>query len=118
FTCPNLGNYEYCRLPFGLKLSGNFFNYLVNSAIVNDEILCRSIITFVDDLFIFTKTLEEHLDVMERLFKALRNSGLKIHNKKCDILKKKVHFIGHIFWRRRCGDRTWKDRSDAEFSKT
>src|SRR3989454_3876138 len=34
---------------------------------------------------------------MERLFKALRNSGLKIHNKKCDILKKKVHFIGHIF---------------------
>jgi len=51
----------------------------------------------VDDLFIFTKTLEEHLDIMERLFKALRKAGLKIHNKKCDLLKSKVQFIGHIF---------------------
>jgi hypothetical protein len=34
---------------------------------------------------------------MERLFQALRESGLKIHNKKCSLLQKKVHFIGHVF---------------------
>ena len=96
FSC-SLGNFEYCRLPFGLKLSGNFFNYLVNSAVIKDEVLSRSIITFVDDIFLFTKTLQEHLDVMERLFKALRESGLKIHHKKCSLLQRKVHFIGHVF---------------------
>src|SRR5207245_1420527 len=111
------GKFEYCRLPFGLKLSGNFFNYLVNDAIRRDEILARSIITFVDDLFIFTQTLEQHLDVMERLFKALRRSGLKIHNKNCNILKKKVHFIGHIFGEEGVETEPGK-RSNAELSKT
>src|ERR1051325_1868790 len=96
FSC-SLGNFEYCRLPFGLKLSGNYFNYLVNSAVVKDEVLSKSIITFIDDLFLFTKTLEEHLNIMERLFRVLRESDLKIHNKKCSLLQKKVHFIGHIF---------------------
>ena len=96
FTC-SLGNFQYCRLPFGLKLSGNFFNYVVQNMIAEDEILSKHCLNYVDDVIIFTQDLETHRDCMKRLFIVLRNAGLKIHNGKCDILQSSVQFVGHRF---------------------
>ena len=96
FTC-SLGNFQYSRLPFGLKLSGNFFNYLVQNMIAEDEILSKNCLNYVDDVIIFTQDLETHRDCMRRLFIVLRNAGLKIHNGKCEILKNSVQFVGHRF---------------------
>jgi len=76
FVCP-LGSYEFKRLPFGLRSSGSIFNYIISLALSSDEILCRNVITYIDDLFIFTDTVEQHIDVMRRLFVALRAANLK-----------------------------------------
>jgi hypothetical protein len=108
FHVPGLGNYQYTRLPFGLKLSGNFFNYLVGTAIASDEILSAHCMAYVDDVFIYTIDEETHLLMLDRLFKVLRNTGLKIHNEKCEFLKEKVKFVGHIFG---------KDGISPEFGK-
>jgi RNase H-like domain found in reverse transcriptase/Reverse transcriptase (RNA-dependent DNA polymerase)/Integrase zinc binding domain/Integrase core domain len=99
YTAFNCGpiSYEFKRLPFGLKLSGNFFNYLVSQAIQGDDYLATFCITYIDDIFLFTTTVAMHIEVMKRLFIALRKAGLKIHNEKCELFKTRVKFIGHIF---------------------
>ena len=96
FSC-SLGTFQYCRLPFGLKLSGNFFNYMVAQVISSDEVLRKNCISYVDDVLIYSVDKETHLDLLRRLFTALRAAGLKIHNEKCDFLKRKVKFVGHMF---------------------
>jgi hypothetical protein len=108
FHVPGMGNYQYTRLPFGLKLSGNYFNHLVGTAIAEDEILSRYCMAYVDDVFVYTVDIESHLFVLRRLLEVLRKVGLKIHNEKCEFMKDKVKFVGHIFG---------KDGIEPEFGK-
>jgi hypothetical protein len=108
FHVPGMGNYQYTRLPFGLKLSGNFFNHLVGTAIASDEVLSARCMAYVDDVFVYTTDVPTHLDMMRRLFNVLREVGLKIHNEKCEFMKDKVKFVGHVFG---------KDGIEPEFGK-
>src|ERR1043165_3928469 len=84
------------RLAYGLKVSGGYFNYLVSQALQSDDLLSSSVLNYVDDLLVFTESVSDHIKVMRRLFMALENAGLKIHNQKCSLFQKKVKFLGHV----------------------
>jgi hypothetical protein len=45
---------------------------------------------YLDDLIIFSKTYEEHLDRIQRVLQRLRESGLKLSPKKCTFSQEKV----------------------------
>ena len=51
---------------------------------------------YLDDIIIFSKTEEEHLEHLERIFKKLREYGLKMKREKCDFFKKHLQYIGHL----------------------
>lgn len=51
---------------------------------------------FLDDLIIFSKTLEEHLERLQLVFEKLRTTGLKLSPKKCVFCKERVKYVGHI----------------------
>lgn len=50
----------------------------------------------MDDLNIFSKTLEEHLERLQLVFDKLRTSALKISPKKCVFCKERVTYVGRI----------------------
>ena len=64
--------------------------------------------TCLDDTIVFSKNveehllqlqevnLEEHLLQLQEVFKKLRNAGLKVKPKKCQLLRKQVQYLGHI----------------------
>ena len=51
---------------------------------------------YVDDLLIFSKTEDEHLEHLTILFERLNEHGLTINLKKCKFGRKEIKFLGHI----------------------
>ena len=52
-------------------------------------------LVYIDDIIIFSKSFEEHLNDIEGVFKRLLNGGLKVKMKKCQWAKSEVTFLGH-----------------------
>ena len=49
-----------------------------------------------DDFIIYTKTLQEHIITIKKLFEKLREFNLKLNRKKCMFLQEKIFFFGVI----------------------
>lgn len=51
---------------------------------------------YLDDLLIYSKTVEEHQRLLDDVFQLLRQHKLFIKEKKCHLFLKKVNFLGHV----------------------
>ena len=51
---------------------------------------------YLDDIIIFSKTEEEHLEHLEEIFVRLRKFGLKMKREKCSFFKKHIQYLGHL----------------------
>ena len=56
----------------------------------------KNVLVYIDDICIHTKTLEEHLEVLRKVFGRLRKAKLKINRAKCLWLAKEIKLLGHI----------------------
>jgi hypothetical protein len=54
------GLYEYLVMPFGLTNASAHFMYLMNSVFMLE--LDQFIIVFIDDILVYSKSMEEHED--------------------------------------------------------
>jgi hypothetical protein len=94
FTVGPVGFYEFNRLPFGLVNIPVTYQTLMEEVLGNLHLdIC---FIYLDDLIIFSKTYEDHLDRIKRVLQRLRESGLKLSPKKCMFFQEKVKYIGHI----------------------
>lgn len=77
------GLYQYCRKPFGLAgAPGTFHSKVVDVLLVlNAEVM----LAYLDDVIRFHSNFEDHLEGMERLLTAVRQSGFKLSGKKCHL---------------------------------
>ena len=51
---------------------------------------------YLGDIIIFSSTFEQHLNRLGKVFQRLREAGLKLKPKKCDLLKSSVTFLGYV----------------------
>ena len=51
---------------------------------------------YLDDIIIFSKTEEEHLQHLEEIFVRLRKFRLKMKREKCHFFKKHIQYLGHL----------------------
>lgn len=91
------GTFSFKRMSFGVKTSPAIFQMVMNKLLSYSRLLQTNAVAFLDDLLIFTRTLEEHTRVMKDLFGALREAGLKLHPSKSEFLKGEVKYLGHHF---------------------
>ena len=87
------GHYHYLRMPFGLRSSPITFVRLINTIFCG--MLGNQVIAYMDDLIIFSNTIEEHLDKLGKVFTRLREAKLKVRLEKCSFLQKKIAYLGH-----------------------
>jgi hypothetical protein len=52
------GLYEYLIMSFGLNNASTHFMYLMNSIFM--EVLDKFVMVFIDDIFVYSKSMEEH----------------------------------------------------------
>lgn len=89
----NSGKYEFTRMPFGLKNAPATFQRVMD-CILRDLIgVCCFV--YMDDIIIFSGSLEEHKLHLDSILKRLKEAGLKIQLDKCEFFRKEVQFLGH-----------------------
>jgi len=87
------GSFEFRVLPMGLCNAPATFMHLMN--VTFKDYLDDFIIVFLDDILIFSKTLEEHKKHVALALDRLRKSKLYAKASKCELFKKEVEFLGH-----------------------
>ena len=50
----------------------------------------------IDDIIVYSKSVEEHLKLLCEVFTRLRRAGLKIKPSKCHLLQISVCYLGHV----------------------
>ena len=92
FVVP-MGNWQFKRTPFGLSQAPAYFQLLIDKVLMG----CSSFaMGYLDDIIIFSKTEEEHLQHLEEIFVRLRKFGLKMKREKCSFFKKHIQYLGHL----------------------
>ena len=83
-------------MPSGLTNAPATFMDLMNR--VFHEYLDRFVIVFIDDILIFSKTMEEHEEHLRIVFQILRENKLYAKFKKCEFWLDQVVFLGHVIF--------------------
>ena len=90
--CTTEGSFEPVVLFFGLKDAPKTFSKLMRVVLKNYE---GFTVVYIDDICIFSGTLEEHLQHIKLVLARLRQAGLTINLEKCHFCKRSVVFLGH-----------------------
>ena len=88
------GLYEFLVMPFGLTNSGASFQRLMGHYLRGLEY--RFALIYIDDVIIFSKSIEDHLVHLEEVFRRLREANVKLNPGKCSFVKQKVDYLGHV----------------------
>ena len=88
---PKGGKWEFKRCPFGLTQAPAYFQMLVNKVLEGLEFAFG----YLDDILIYSKNMEEHLQHIRTLFERMRQADLKLTKRKCNFLKAHVQYLGH-----------------------
>ena len=83
------GKYEYIKVLTQVPL---YFQELMTGILNNFNFA----IAYLDDIIIFSKTVEEHLDHIKQVFEKLRNTHLSMKLSKCHLFTKEIQYLGHI----------------------
>ena len=93
FVCP-LGFFEFNRLPQGVTNAPSTFQRLMEKCV--GDLHLNEVLVFLDDLIVFSETLEEHEARLMKVLTRLRDYGLKLSPEKCHFFKTSVKYLGHV----------------------
>lgn len=83
--------YQWCVAPMGLAGMPGVWSRLMRVLFSKYPF----IVVYLDDICVFSKTLQDHLGHLRVLFGVLRQEKLYCHASKCHLGQPKVHFLGH-----------------------
>jgi hypothetical protein len=88
------GLYEYTVMSFRLTDAPAYFMYLMNKVFM--EYLDRFVVVFIDNILVFSKTMEEHEEHLRLVLEKLRSNHLYAKFSKCEFWLTEVTFLGHV----------------------
>ncbi|GET55355.1 retroviral-like aspartic protease 1 [Rhizophagus irregularis DAOM 181602=DAOM 197198] len=93
FICSQ-GLYEFNVMPFGLKNAPAIFQRTMNK--IFKEYLDKFMNVYIDDIIIYSKNWNEHLQHIKIVLEELRKANMMLKLKKCEWAKRNVEYLGHI----------------------
>jgi hypothetical protein len=88
------GLYEFVVVSFGLTNAPAYFMNLMNKVFMEE--LDRFVVMFIDDILIYSETVEEHEEHLRIVLERLRQQKLYAKFSKCEFWMEKVAFLGHV----------------------
>ncbi|PIK48240.1 hypothetical protein BSL78_14884 [Apostichopus japonicus] len=93
FWCP-LGFYEFNRMPQGICNAPATFQRLMEKCM--GDMAFTDVLVYLDDLLVFSRTLEEHVQKLDKVLTRLEEFGLRLNPDKCQFVHPSVKCLGHV----------------------
>ena len=88
------GLYQFTVKPFGLCNAPATFEQLIEREL--SGLSWKVCLLYLNDIIVHAKTFEAELDQLRSVITRLKEAGLKLSPKKCNLFKKQVVFLGHV----------------------
>ena len=88
------GLFQFKRMPFGLVNGPATFQRLMNQVLA--PYIGRSVMVYLDDIVIYSRSQEEHELHVAQVFQALQDAQLTVKLSKCEFSKPQVKLLGYI----------------------
>ncbi|GBG71107.1 hypothetical protein CBR_g8406 [Chara braunii] len=89
----HFGHYEFTVTPFGLTNAPATFQTAMNN--IFRDILEKYVLVYLDDILVYSRTLEDHIRHLRDVLQCLRKHGFYAKLIKCHFAQRKVDFLGH-----------------------
>ncbi|TWW62587.1 Retrovirus-related Pol polyprotein from transposon 17.6 [Takifugu flavidus] len=90
----HLGHFEYLVMPFGLSNAPAVFQELVNDVL--RDMINVFVVVYLDDILVFSRTMEEHHQHVRLVLQRLLENRLFIKAEKCVFHSASVGYLGYI----------------------
>ena len=94
----NQGLYEFRVMPFGLTNAPAVFQRLMQQVLsgLNPVEGPDFVAVYLDDVLVFSETLDDHLMHLRLVLERIGQAGLKLKPTKCHLVRQEVEYLGHI----------------------
>ena len=86
------GLYQCKTMPFGLVNAAATFSRMMRKLLKGIE----NVDNYIDDILIHTVTFDEHMRILNEVFKRLRKAHLTVKPSKCFLAYDEIEFLGHV----------------------
>ena len=87
------GSFEFLVMPFGLTNAPATFCTLMNKVL--QSFIDRFVVLYLDDIMVYSTTLEEHAQHLGQVLQVLRDNELFLKMEKCSFAQQEVEFLGN-----------------------
>ena len=100
FVVPQ-GLYEFRVMPFGLTNAPGVFQRLMQQVLVglNPASGPDFVSVYLDDILVFSRSLQDHLTHLRVVIRKLVEAGLKLKPSKCHFARRELEYLGHVVGR-------------------
>ena len=86
--------FQFRVMPFGLTNAPATFQRLMERVLAG--LHWTTCLIYLDDILIFSATVQQHFTRLREIFDRLKQAGLKIKPSKCLLLQKSIKYLGHV----------------------
>ncbi|KAJ3474331.1 hypothetical protein NLI96_g12517 [Meripilus lineatus] len=87
------GLFHFKRMPFGLRNGPAIFQRVMQNILA--PFLWIFALVYIDDIIVYSKTYEDHIEHLDRLLGAIERAGLTLSPSKCHLFYSSVLLLGH-----------------------
>jgi hypothetical protein len=87
------GHFEFRVMPFGLTNAPATFQGAMNTVLA--PLLRRGVLVFLDDILVYSSTIEAHVQHLRQVLQLLQQHGLKAKLSKCTFAQHELSYLGH-----------------------
>ncbi|WVZ63441.1 hypothetical protein U9M48_013075, partial [Paspalum notatum var. saurae] len=88
------GHYQFKVMPFGLTNAPATFQCIMNEVL--SPFLWKFVLVFLDDILIYSKSLEDHLKHLSLVLDKLKEHQFYLKHSKCSFGQTSVEYLGHV----------------------
>ena len=97
FVTPH-GLFQFQVMPFGLTNAPAVFQRLMQTVLMglNPVEGKQFVSVYIDDVLVFSQSLDEHLEHLRLVIQKIQDAGLKLKPAKCQFVREEVEYLGHV----------------------